>query len=75
MQARISLHQLDVQVVLLAERQDSSELLSRHIDELNQRLDKLGVTVSHLSCRQAPIKPLTIEPEAVLPKHLLDISV
>jgi hypothetical protein len=75
MQARISLHQQNVQVVLLAERQESSDLLSRHIDELNQRLDKLGVNVSHLSCRQAPITPLTIEPEQSLPRHLLDISV
>jgi hypothetical protein len=75
MQARISLHQQDVQVVILAERQDSIVLLSRYIDDLNQRLDKLGVTVSHLSCRQAPIKPLTMEPEASLPQHLLDISV
>jgi len=75
MQARISLHQQDVQVVILAERQDSIVLLSRYIEDLNQRLDKLGVTVSHLSCRQAPIKPLTMEPEAALPQHLLDISV
>ncbi|MEC9313553.1 MAG: flagellar hook-length control protein FliK, partial [Pseudomonadota bacterium] len=75
MQARISLYQQNVQVVLLAERQESSDLLSRHIDDLNQRLDKLGVNVSHLSCRQAPIMPLTIEPEQSLPRHLLDISV
>ncbi len=75
MQARISLHQQDVQVVLVAERQDSSQLLSQYIDELNQRLDKLGVNVSHLSCRQAPVKALTIEPESTLPRHLLDISV
>ncbi len=75
MQARINLHQQNVQVVLLAERQESSDMLSRYIDELNQRLDKLGVNVSHLSCRQAPITPLTIEPEPGLPRHLLDISV
>ena len=75
MQARITLHQQDVQVLILAERQESSELLSRHINELNQRLEKLGVNVSLLSCRQAPVKPLTIEPEVSLPHHLLDISV
>lgn len=75
MQARISLHQQDVKVVLLAERQESSELLSHYIDDLSRRLDQLGVHISHLSCRQAPIKPLTAEPEAVLPQHILDISV
>jgi hypothetical protein len=75
MQAQISLHQFDVKVVLLAERQQSAQLLSRHMDELNQRLDKLGVNVSHLSCRQAEISPLTAEVKPELSSRLLDISV
>lgn len=75
MQARISLYQQDVKVVLIAERQESAEVLSRYIDELNHRLDKLDINVSHLSCRQAPVEPLTAESDAVLPDHFLDISV
>lgn len=75
MQARISLYQQDVKVVLIAERQESADVLSRYIDELNQRLDKLDINVSHLSCRQAPVEPLTAESDAVLPDHFLDISV
>lgn len=75
MQARISLHEQDVKVVLLAEREDSASMLSRHLDDLNRRLDKLGVNVSHLSCRQAAVQPLTAEPESSIPRHLLDISV
>lgn len=75
MQARISLHQQDVKVVLLAEREHSAEMLSAHIDDLNRRLQKLDINVSHLSCRQAPVKPLTAETENVKPHHLLDISV
>jgi hypothetical protein len=75
MQARISLHQQDVKVVLLAEREHSAAMLSAHIDDLNRRLQKLDINVSHLSCRQAPVKPLTAETELVQDQHLLDISV
>lgn len=75
MQARISLHQQDVKVVLLAEWQQSAAMLARYIDDLNRRLDKLNINVSHLSCRQAPVEPLTAETGATLPEHLLDISV
>lgn len=75
MQARISLHQHDVKVVILAERQESVDVLSRHIDDLNQRLQKLDVSISHLSCRQAEIKPLTTDIQSIQGERLLDISV
>lgn len=75
MQARISLHQHDVKVVILAERQESVDELSRHIDDLNQRLQKLDVSISHLSCRQAEIKPLTTDIQSIQGDRLLDISV
>lgn len=76
MQARISLHQQDVKVVILAERSQSAEILSRYLDDLNARLQKLEVSISHLSCRQAVIQPLTtdIQPGQT-GDHLLDISV
>lgn len=75
MQARISLHKEDVKVVLLAEREESAALLVNHIDALNQRLSKLAVNVSHLSCRQAPVHPLQAEAAMLGSDHLLDISV
>lgn len=75
MQARISLYNDDVKVVLLAEREESAALLVNHIEALNQRLAKLGVNVSHLSCRQAPVHPLQAEAAVLLSDHLLDISV
>lgn len=75
MQARISLHKEDVKVVLLAEREHSATLLAEHIDALNQRLAKLGVNVSHLSCRQAPVHPLQAETATLVSENLLDISV
>lgn len=76
LQAKISLHQQDVKVVLLAERGDSASVLSRHIDDLNQRLVQVGVNVSHLSCRQGAISPLTTDIEDAVSHHnLLDISV
>jgi translation initiation factor 2B subunit (eIF-2B alpha/beta/delta family) len=75
MQARISLHNDDVKVVLLAEREEGAALLVNHIEALNQRLTKLGMNVSHLSCRQAPVHPLQAEAAVLLSDHLLDISV
>jgi hypothetical protein len=75
MQARISLHKEDVKVVLLAEREHSATLLAEHIDVLNLRLAKLGVNVSHLSCRQAPVHPLCTETTPLMSENLLDISV
>lgn len=76
MQARISLHQQDVKVVILAERAQSAEMLSRYIDDLNTRLQKLEISISHLSCRQAVIKPLTTEIQpGQTGERLLDISV
>lgn len=75
MQARISLQNQDVKVTLLAEKAESTELLRQHIDELNQRLDKLGVTVSQLHCRQATISPMTRDETTSGSQHLVDISV
>ncbi|WP_438969977.1 flagellar hook-length control protein FliK [Methylophaga sp.] len=75
MQARISLHKQDVKVVILAERQASVDVLSQHIDDLNTRLQKLDVSISHLSCRQAVIKPLTADIQPRQGDRLLDISV
>lgn len=76
MQAKISLHQQDVKVVLLAEREHSAQMLGQHIDELNERLDELGINISHLSCRQAVVSALTTDIEqAASGKSLVDISV
>jgi len=75
MQARISMHQHDVKVVILAERQASVDLLANYIDELNRRLQKLDISISHISCRQAVIKPLTTDIQPIQDEHLLDISV
>ena len=75
LQARISLHEDDVKVVLLAERPETATVLNRYIDELNQRLAKIGVSVSHLSCRQQSVKPLTADMKTDLQSHIVDISV
>lgn len=75
MQARISLHKQDIKVVILAERQASADILTKYIDELNQRLQKLDISISHLSCRQGAVKPLTTEIQPSQGEHLLDISV
>jgi hypothetical protein len=77
MQARISLFNDDVKVLLLAERADAAAHLTAHIDALAARLDELGVSVSQLSSRQGMVKPLTSEPQMGedLPAHLVDISI
>ncbi|KGM07322.1 Molecular chaperone [Methylophaga thiooxydans] len=75
MQVRISLHKQDIKVVILAEREESANVLSQYLDELNQRLQKLDISISHLSCRQGAISPLTTDIQPSQGEHLLDISV
>jgi len=75
MQARISLHKQDIKVVILAEREESANVLSQYLDELNQRLQKLDISISHLSCRQGAISPLTTDIQPSQGELLLDISV
>lgn len=75
MQARISLQDKNVSVVLLAERQQSADLLSSHLDNLDGRLMEMGFTVNHLSCRQALVTPVTPVSMTPLNDYLVDISV
>lgn len=75
MQVRISLHNQDAKIVMLAEKQHSADLLNEHLDTLNNRLSTLGINVSHLSCRQSKVEPLTVNIESHRETHLLDISV
>lgn len=75
MQARITLHALDVSVVLLAERQQSATLLTSYLDRLDGRLNDIGLNVSHLSCRQGIVKPVTPTVMTEHKDYLVDISV
>jgi hypothetical protein len=75
MQARITLHALDVSVVLLAERQQSATLLTTYLENLDGRLNDIGLNVSHLSCRQGIVKPVTPTVMTERKDHLVDISV
>lgn len=75
MQARITLHGLDVSVVLLAERQQSATLLTTYLEHLDGRLNDIGLNVSHLSCRQGIVKPVTPTVMTERKDHLVDISV
>jgi hypothetical protein len=75
MQALISLYKQDVKVVILAEREQTTHLLNQHMESLNQRLSKIGLNVSHLSSRQAPISPIQAEMPARVSEYLLDVSV
>jgi hypothetical protein len=75
MQALISLYQGQVKVVLLAERLETTQRLNQDLHLLDGRLTDLGMTVSHLSCRQAPIQPLQPEVSSAVTERLLDVSV
>lgn len=75
MQARITLYALDVSVVLLAERQQSATLLTTYLEHLDGRLNDIGLNVSHLSCRQGIVKPVTPTVMTERKDHLVDISV
>lgn len=58
LQARISLHRQDVKIVFLAEHPGSVGVLEQHTDGLKRRLGEMGLSVSHLSCRQQRVAPL-----------------
>ncbi|WP_289281951.1 flagellar hook-length control protein FliK, partial [Methylophaga sp. UBA5088] len=75
MQARISLQDKNVSVVILAERQQSADLLSSHLDNLDGRLNEMGFSIHHLSCRQALVTPVTPVNTTRLNDYLVDISV
>jgi hypothetical protein len=75
MQALISLYQGQVKVVLLAERLETTQRLNQDLHLLDGRLTDLGMTVSHLSCRQAPIQPMQPEVSSAVTERLLDVSV
>jgi hypothetical protein len=75
MQALISLYQGQVKVVLLAERLETTQRLNQDLHLLDGRLTELGMTVSHLSCRQAPIQPMQPEVSSAVTERLLDVSV
>lgn len=49
-QATVTLVDEDVKVVFRAQRSDSAQLLTEHLDELVASLSELGVTASHMSC-------------------------
>jgi len=59
----------------LAERQQSADLLSSHLDNLDGRLNEMGFSIHHLSCRQALVTPVTPVSTTRLNDYLVDISV
>lgn len=49
-QASVTLHGEDVKVVIRAERAESAQLLEENLPLLNTTLEKLNVSISHMSC-------------------------
>lgn len=49
-QATVTMLAADVKIILRAEREESANLLEKHLPTLQQALSSLSVSVSHLSC-------------------------
>ncbi|NQY27035.1 MAG: flagellar hook-length control protein FliK [Piscirickettsiaceae bacterium] len=75
-QATVTMHSDDVKIVVRAEREASAELLEEHLPVLQQALDKLTISVSHLSCACGEIsKRILTESYVETDNSLVDISV
>jgi len=76
MQAKVSLYQADVKVVLFAELEQSAVLLNQNLTRLEQRLTGLGLNVSHLACRHAPVTDIAMPVQTQAGSDfIVDISV
>jgi len=75
LQATLTLQQHDLKVVLRAQRPESAALLEANIDLLQQALNKLDISVSHLSCSCGEVAQRSLTEIAVQSSSLLDVSV
>ncbi|MDB2705144.1 flagellar hook-length control protein FliK [Pseudomonadota bacterium] len=77
-QASVTLHQSDVKVVIKAEIEESAQLLTEYLSELELAMAKLELTMSYLSCSCGEVEQ-AIMTSSDLPKDissgLVDISV
>lgn len=75
-QATVSLRDNDVQVVIQAEQSDSAALLEQYLPWLQEALDKVGVSVSHLSCRCGEVPEPTLAEQYLADNtHLVDVTI
>ncbi len=75
-QATVTMDNDDVKIVVRAEREASAKLLEEHLPVLQQALDKLTISVSHLSCACGELSKRVLTEAYVDSNHsLVDISV
>ncbi len=75
LEARLTLHQQALKIVLRAERASSAVLLEENLPLLQQALDKMDVTISHMSCSCGEISQRSLTEIAIQSSSLLDVSV
>jgi len=76
LQATVTLHNNDIKVVLRAERATSAELLQQNLSNLESALEKLGVSLSHISCVCGEVaKPTLVQQYLSESDSLVDILI
>ena len=77
-QAMVTYHQSDVKIALKAERNESAELLTQYLPELEAAMDKLDLTTSQVSCSCGAVEKATTSNNSAMQQistGLVDISV
>ncbi len=75
-QAVVTMHENDVNIVIKAERAESTQLLNQHLTILDQALSKLNIDVNDVSCYCGEVaEPTLAEQYLSATTNLVDISV
>ena len=76
LQATVTLHDSDIKVVLRAERPASADLLQQHLSNLESAIEKLGISISHVSCVCGEVaKPTLVQQYLNESESLVDILI
>lgn len=76
LQATVTMYDSDIKVVLRAERTMSADLLKQHISSLESSIEKLGVSLSHVSCVCGEVaKPTLVQQYLNESESLVDVLI
>ncbi len=76
LQATVTMYDSDIKVVLRAERAISADLLKQHLSSLESSIEKLGVSLSHVSCVCGEVaKPTLVQQYLNESESLVDVLI
>jgi hypothetical protein len=76
LQATVTMYDRDIKVVLRAEQTVSADLLKQHLSNLESSIEKLGVSLSHLSCVCGEVsKPTLVQQYLKESESLVDVLI